>query len=298
MQTTAPMRPAVTTASWVILGIGVVAASIAAILVRYANDAEPLAISFWRCALGAVALLPFGIRRLRAIPRRAAMVSGVAGVFLALHFATWITSLELTTIALSVLLVSTTPIFVALAAPWLLKERLPLQAWAGIGLAFLGTALITGLEVAGASIAGNALALAGAIAACGYVIGGSVARRDLDILQYAIVAYTVAAGVLLAASFVTDVDLVGYDAGTWWAIGAIVIGPQLLGHTLLNFVLAEIDPTTVTVAIMAEPVIASMLAALLFSEIPGLLVYPGGVAILVGIWLVSVARRAPAVIIE
>lgn len=240
----------------------------------------------------------FGANRLKAVDRQGFVVSGVAGLFLALHFGTWITSLELTTIALSVLLVSTTPIFVALVAPWLLRERLHVRGWLGIALALLGTALITGLEVAGASFEGNTLALLGAITAGGYVLAGSLARRDLDILQYAIVAYAAAAVLLLIACLVSGTELLGYGGQTWWAIAAIVVGPQLLGHTLLNFVLADIPATTVTVAIMAEPVIAISLGALLFDEIPGALVYPGGLAILIGIWLVSVARRVPAVIVE
>jgi drug/metabolite transporter (DMT)-like permease len=285
--------------SWVLLAVGVLAASVSAILIRYADDAEPLAISFWRCAAGSALLLPFARRRVRALPRAQARLPLIAGIFLALHFATWITSLELTTVAASVLLVSTTPIFVAVAAWWLFKERQTTTMWIGIGVALAGTTLIALAQEGGdESLLGNLLALAGGAAAGGYVLAGRAARRALGILEYAVVTYAVAAVLLVVACAAGSVPLWGYDAETWWAITAIVAGPQLLGHTTINLVLDDIDPTTVSVTIMAEPVIATALAYMLFDEVPSLLVYPGGVAILIGIYMVTVMRRTPAVILE
>ena len=276
-----------------LLGAGVIAASTSAILIRYATEADALAISFWRCALGAISLAPFALRRLPTTGRGELVTSTIAGVFLAVHFATWIASLDLTTVAASVLLVSTTPVFVA-AASWLLfRQRLTPVAWSGIALALVGTALIAGLDLGGTSFEGNVLALIGGAMAAGYVLAGETARRTLGILQYAVVAYTVAVLVLLPLCLVSGVEMVAYEASTWLAIGAIVAGPQLLGHTVINFVLADIDATTVAVAIMAEPVIATALAFVLFDEVPSALIYPGGAAILLGIYLVSSTARAP-----
>lgn len=283
---------------WAWLGIGVVAASVSAILIRYATDAEPLAISFWRCAAGAACLAPFAAARVRAMDRRSVLMPAAAGAFLALHFATWITSLELTTVASSVLLVSTTPIFVAVAAWALFAERLPSLGWVGIAITLAGTAMIGGGDLEGSSLSGDLLALAGGAAAGGYVLCGQVARRDLGILEYAVVTYSLAAVVLGAACILGEVPLSGYSAKTWWAIAGIVVGPQLLGHTLINFVLKDIDATTVSVAIMAEPVIATSLAFVLFDETPTWLAYPGGAAILAGIYVVSKVARPPAVVVE
>jgi drug/metabolite transporter (DMT)-like permease len=224
------------------------------------------------------------------------VMPAIAGFFLALHFATWITSLDLTTIAASVLLVSTTPIFAAAAGRLLFGERIGRRGWIGIGLAFAGTALIVGTDVSGSDALGNLLALAGGAMAAGYVIAGREARRTLGILPYAVVTYAIAAVLLLPPTLIDGQDLFAYDAGTWVALAAIVIGPQLLGHTIINLVLDDLDATTVSISIMVEPIIASVLAFFLFSETPSALIYPGGLAILVGIYLAS--TRARAVVVE
>lgn len=283
---------------WALLAVGVGAASISAILVRYADGADPLALSFWRCAAGAALLLPFATRGLRRGGSAALRAPAVAGVFLALHFATWMSSVNLTTVAASVLLVSTTPVFVAIAALFLYKERLPAIAWAGILLSTGGAAVVGGGSLGGSSLDGNLLAVAGAATAGGYVMAGQVARRTQGILEYAVVTYAVAAVLLLAVCLVAGVDLAGYPAGTWWATAGLVVGPQLIGHTVINLVLSDIDATTVSVTIMAEPVIATALAYVLFDEAPTWLLYPGGAAILAGIYMVSTARREPVVIVE
>ena len=283
---------------WALLVLGTVAASISAILIRYAEEAHPLAISFWRCSAGALVLVPFAWSKLRRLERSDLKVPAWAGVFLALHFATWITSVGITSIAASVLLVSTAPVFIAIAARYLLAERLPSAAWAGIVVAMLGAVLVTGTNFGGSSVTGNALALIGGATAGGYILAGQIARRRLGILQYAIIAYGVSAVLLVIVCLATGVELFGYSAKTWWAIAGLVVGPQLLGHTVINLVLSELDATTVSVTIMAEPIIAIGLAFLLFSETPTWLVYPGGAAILAGIYVVSTARRQPAQISE
>lgn len=285
-------------ATWAFLWVGVISASISAILTRYADGADPLAISFWRCAAGAAILFPFARRKLMRLDASRLRLPLLSGVFLAIHFGTWITSLTMTTVAAAVLLVSTTPVFVATAAWILFKERLGLPAWSGIALALAGTALIGGADLGGGSLGGDFLALAGGATAAGYVMVGQIARRDLGILEYAVITYASAAVLLVIACAVSGTSLGGYDTTTWIAIAALIIGPQLMGHTVINMVLKDIDATTVSVSIMAEPIIAIVLAFILFSETPSALVYPGGALILFGIYLVSVARRTPAVIVE
>lgn len=285
--------------SWALLAIGVFAVGGSAIIIRYAESAEPLAISFWRCALGAIALAPFGRPGFAKLTKRGWRLPFVAGAFLATHFATWITSLELTTVANSVLLVCTTPVFTAIAARYLFSERLRSVVWLGIALAVGGTALIAvpGGGEGQASRLGDTLALLGGITAAGYTLAGEISRRQLGIVEYAVITYASAAVLLLPVCVMAGVSLFGYSAQTWLAIAGIVIGPQLLGHTILNFVLRDLDATTVTVAIMAEPPIAIGLAFLLFSEAPSVLVYPGGAAIVAGILLVSLNRgKAPEII--
>ena len=286
------------TAPFTLLAVGVAAASLSPILIRYADGADALAISFWRCAAGALILLPFAWRKLRAMPRSELALPAVAGLFLALHFATWIASLEFTSVAASVVLVSTTPIFVALTMSFVFKQELGRSVWTGIVLGLVGTALVGGGDFGGSSLKGDLLALAGGAGAAGYVLAGQRSRQTLGILEYAVVTYGVSALVLAVACVVAGTPLSGYPAGTWWAIVALVAGPQLLGHTMINFVLSDIDATTVSMSIMAEPIVATALAYLLFSEVPAALVYPGGVAILLGIYQVTRASRVPAVVVE
>jgi drug/metabolite transporter (DMT)-like permease len=229
---------------------------------------------------------------------RQLVIPVLAGVSLAAHFATWIPSVNLTSIASSVLLVSTTPVFVAIVARIAFNDRLGQQGWFGIGLALAGVVLIAGLDFEGSTLEGNILALLGGITVAGYVIGGQHARQSLGILEYATVTYAAAALVLLPVCLIGRFELTGYPDRTWLAIAALIVGPQLLGHTLINFSLRAIDATSVSVAVMSEPIIAILLAFIIFGEAPSALAYPGGLAILVGIYLVSVVRRAPAMIVE
>ena len=290
-------------AMWAILTVGVVAVSVSAILIRYASvdadgDASPLAISFWRCALGSLALVPFARWKKRGTTPVTVKYSVIAGVFLAVHFAAFISSVGLTSIASSVLLVSTTPVFTALIAWFLFKERLQLLGWIGIGLTLAGVALIGGGDFGGGSGLGNVLALIGGATAGGYLMVGARARRTMGIVEYAVITYTAAGVLLLAVCLLGDIALWGYGAQTWWAIVGSVIGPQLLGHTLINATLSDIDTTTVAVTIMAEPIIATALAYFLLSESPSLLIYPGGALILLGIYLVTKVSTQPGVPLE
>jgi drug/metabolite transporter (DMT)-like permease len=284
----------ITWPAWPMLWIGISAASTSAVLVRYATGVEPLAIAFWRCAAGAVALAPFAWRRLRAVDGSKMRLPLVAGGFLAVHFGTWITSIRLTTIASSVLLVSTTPVFIAVAAWVLQHQRFPYTTWLGIAIALMGTAIIGGGDVGGSSLLGDLLAVAGAVTAGGYFMAGRLARRHLGILEYATITYAAAALLLLATCLALGVPLTGYALHGWWALAGLITGPQLVGHTFINFSLKEIDPTTVSVAVMAEPVLATILALVLLGEVPPVLVIPGGTAVLFGIYLVTTARPGQA----
>jgi len=292
-----------TWATWTILIIGLLGASVAAILIRYASaddggNAQALAISFWRCTLGALLLAPFARWKTRGATPATAKLSAAAGFFLALHFATWITSVGLTSVASSVLLVSTTPVFTATLAWLLFKERLKPAGWAGIALTLGGIGLIGGGDFGGTSGTGNLLALIGGATAGGYLMFGATARRTLGIVEYAVMTYATAALLLLPVCLVTGIDLWGYGAQTWWAIGGLVVGSQLLGHTMINMALKHIDATTVAVTVMAEPIIATILAALLFAETPSLLIYPGGLLVLAGIYLVTTVRKDPVVTVD
>lgn len=298
MTVATPERAEGSRSPWAALTIGVLAASLSPILIRYANEAPALSVSLYRCGFGALLLLPFAWKRMKEMSLRDYLFPAIAGAFLALHFASWITSIHLTSVAASVVLVSTTPLFVAGLSLLLFRERLSAVGWLGIALGLIGTALISSGSTGGSSLRGDLLALTGGAMAAGYFLGTQRARRTVGIMEYAVATYGTAAIVLLVMCAAGHTRLGGYDAQTWLAIASVIVFPQLIGHTLINFVLKDIDATTVAMTIMVEPILATALAYLLFAETPALLVYPGGVAILVGIYLVMTMKRPIPVVVE
>ncbi|SCX38031.1 Threonine/homoserine efflux transporter RhtA [Klenkia marina] len=263
--------------------------------------APALAIAFWRNAAGAAALLPVLLTRERAATRglrwRDLLSSVVGGLFLAGHFAAWLPSLSMTTVAASIALVTTTPIWTALAAR-LSGVRLPAQVWWGLVLAVGGVALIAGVDVtvSWTALAGDGLALLGAIAAAGYVLAGAKARQTLSTSAYAVVCYSTCAVVVAVAALAVGVPLTGFSARDWWLIAGITVVAQLLGHTLFNLVLSTVGPTVVGLAILLEVPGALLVALVLLQQLPPLLALPGMALVVVGVALVVRASRPPTVV--
>lgn len=274
-----------------LLAGAIVAVSWSAPLVRLADGAPPLAIAFWRTAIASLVLAPPVLLRrraeMRSLDRKDVAAMLLAGGMLAAHFATWIASISLTTVASSALLVSTTPVFVAIAG-YLFAERAGRWGWIGIAIAMVGAALVASadldrLETSGR---GNLLALLGAIAGAGYLTVGRRIRIRRSVLTYAFLVYFSCAAVLLAAALLTRTVLVGFSLETWLVILAIAAGPQLFAHTSLNYLLEKLEATKITVAILAEPLGATLIAFVLFDELPGPLAIPGAILVLIGIGLV------------
>ena len=268
--------------------IGVLAVGASAVFIRLA-EAPALGIAFWRCALGALALLPLAAFNREGIPKGGSLwIGAVSGIALGAHFGTWIASLEYTSVAASVVLVSTTPVFVAVAAYPLFGERTSAMSFAGILLAIVGTAVIAAGEPSsgGTAFFGNILALIGAIMMGVYVlIGRSLRTGGVGALSYSIVGYSAAALTLLLVALSSGVQLWGYSSTTWFWLFVITLGPQLLGHTVLNWALEYVRASIISGAILAEPVIAALLAWLVLSERPGLATLLGGLVVLAGLYL-------------
>jgi drug/metabolite transporter (DMT)-like permease len=261
-----------------------------------------LALAFWRNAAGAAALLPVLLTRerstLHGLRPRDLRSSVVAGLFLAAHFAAWLPSLSMTTVAASVALVTTTPIWTALVAR-ISGVRLAAAVWWGLFLAFAGVVLIVGVDVTVSleALAGDGLALLGAICAGGYVLCGARARQRLATSAYAVVCYSVCAVVIALSAVVVDVPLGGFEARDWWLIGAITVSAQLFGHTLLNLVLSSVGPTVVSLAVLLEVPGALLFALVLLQQSPPLLALPGVVLVVAGVALVVRASR-PSTLVE
>jgi drug/metabolite transporter (DMT)-like permease len=260
-----------------------------------------LALAFWRNAAGAAVLVPLLVREratLHGLRARQLVSSVVAGLFLAAHFAAWLPSLSMTTVAASTALATTTPIWTALAAR-ASGVHLPRQVWWGLGLSVVGAALIAGVDVTVSwnALAGDGLAVLGAICGGGYMLAGARARERLTTSAYTVVCYSTCAIALAVAALVARVPLVGFSARDWWLIAAITFCAQLLGHTVLNQVLRSVGPTVVGLAILLEVPGALLVALVLLQQVPPLLAVPGMLAVVLGVALVVRAGR-PAPVIE
>lgn len=304
--TPAPSRISVKTG----LGLltAVLAVSTSAILIRFAqSDAPSLVIAALRIAVASLALAPIAWVRhsaeLRALTRRELWLALFSGLFLAVHFATWISSLEYTTVASSVVFVSTGPLWVALVSPIFLKEHLSRAALVGLGLSLLGGTIVgladacswnSGLNCPSLSTAlegramwGNFLALMGAWAVTGYFVIGRKLRAGMSLIPYIFLVYSVSALALLATVFITREPLTGYKPVTYLWIVLLALVPQLIGHSTYNWALRYIPATLVATVNLGEPIGSSILAFLILGEVPGTLKIFGALFILLGIYLSS-----------
>ncbi|HEX9377560.1 MAG TPA: DMT family transporter [Actinomycetota bacterium] len=278
-----------------LLVLGVTAVSFSAILIREAH-APSLTIALYRNAFAAALLLPIALVRhraeLRALTRRQVSLAVVSGAILALHFGTWIPSLSYTTVAASVVLVTTQPVWTALGGRVLYGERLRPRTFAGIAVAIAGAAVITGgdLAVSGRAAWGDFLALFGAVAAAAYFMIGRNLRQQLSLVPYVTIVYSCCALLLAPVVVLSGTKAAGFPARTWLLFLAMALVPHILGHTVFNYLLRWLDPTVVAIAIMGEPVGATLLALAFYSEVPPWTAIAGGLLTLAGIYVAIAAQ--------
>jgi len=282
---------------FLVLGVGVVVVSSAAILIRFAqaDGAPSLAIAAIRLAVAAAVLAPFAWLRageeMRRLRRRELGLCILSGTLLAAHFWAWITSLEHTSVASSTALVTTNPLWVALASAIFLRERPGGAAIVGIMLTVAGSVLIFTADAnrthapGSGPVLGNILALVGAISASGYLLVGRALRARVSLTAYIWIAYSTAAGLLLVAALATGASFLSLPSSAWLFMVALALGPQLIGHTTFNWALRRLTATFVAVAILGEPVGSALLAYLFFGERFGALQFAGFVLLLLGIFV-------------
>lgn len=289
---------------------GVSAVSTAAIFIRYAQNggAPSIVIAAARLTFASLILAPVVILRYRSeilrLDRKDMMLALLSGFFLALHFATWITSLEFTTVASSVVLVTTTPLWVAIIAPLVLHEHLEKTAVLGLTFALIG-GIIVGISDAcawqghrlacpplntflnGNAFLGNALALVGALMAAGYLLVGKKIRSRMELVPYLFIVYGMAALVLLGIMAGMGKGFLGLPAldYLWFLLLALI--PQLFGHSIFNWSLKFLPASIVALTLLGEPVGSTILAVILFNEKPGWIKIFGALFILVGIWMAA-----------
>jgi drug/metabolite transporter (DMT)-like permease len=271
--------------------VGVLCVSFGSILVRWAG-APPIALSFYRIGLAALCLAPMAALpaarawpRLAIRPRLALLASGVA---LALHFATWVTSLSYTSIASSVLLVNTAPLFAVGFSRLFLREAAPRIVLVAIAVALLGAGLIAAGDWSASpnSLTGTLLALAGAVCLALHHVAGRGLRDAMPLTPYVFAVWGVAAVTLAVMCAVGRVPLGGYDARTYACFGGLALVPTLGGHGLVNRSLRVLPAPTVGLFLLGEPLGASLLGYLFFREVPSRSTFAGGALVVAALALV------------
>jgi len=289
--------------------LGILAVSTASIFIRFAQVEVPsIVIAAGRLTLATLVIAPFSVKswmkdrvKLEWKTWRLLILSGM---FLGLHFVTWITSLEYTSIASSVVLVTTAPLWVALLSPIFLKEKI--SRWVLIGLVVaLSGAIIVGVGGScaftdgrlicqgmgewwsGRNFTGNVLALLGAILSGAYLMVGRSVRNRLSLPIYTTIVYGIASIVLIVLVFLTGTPVEGYSTASYAWVVALALVPQVIGHTAFNWALKYLSATYVSIALLGEPIGTVILAALFLREKPAILEILGGVLILSGITLAT-----------
>ena len=294
---------------YLIIPLGILAVSTASIFIRFAQAyTSSITIAAFRLSLASLILLPYTLikhgQELRSLKPADLKFALLAGLILAVHFASWITSLEFTSVANSVVLVSTTPLWVALAAPIFLKEETPRIAFLGMGIALLGGVIIAGTDVcvwqsgrlqcqlaAGSSPAqpllGDLLALVGAIAAASYLMIGRHLRRKVSLTPYVFLVYSAAALFLVITMLILEGIPPRFPGQVYLWLILLAVVPQLLGHSIFNWSLKYLPTGYVAVTLLGEPVGSIILAYFFLNEVPPAVKIIGAILILAGIALTS-----------
>ena len=295
------------------LVLGILAVSSASLLIRFAQrEAPSLVIASFRMAIAALILFPFCIKRfcleMKTISRKTLLLLALSGIFLAFHFAFWITSLEYTSVASSVVLVTTAPLWVALFSPLLLNEKLNKWIVLGLAVSLLGSitvGLCSGCTIAGNGINcenlniafhgrafwGDIMALIGAFLSGGYLMVGRKIRGKVSLTSYIFGVYSVSAIILLIIVWIMGEKLTGYSTQTYvWLIGLALI-PQIIGHSVFNWALKYLSAAYVSIALLGEPVGTVILTMIFLKESPAMLELVGGILILTGILLATRSQK-------
>ena len=270
---------------------GIFAVSTGAIFVRLASEAPPLVVAAYRVGLASLLLAPIAWWRarheLRRLSARDYVLAVLAGFFLALHFATWVSSLYYTSVASSVVLVNTNPLWVGLLAPFVSKDRITRLMALGIGVSVVGGVIIGmgDLAISGQALFGDFLAILGSICAAFYILLGRNVRRQVSLLAYVMVCYGSAAIILWVIVLVTGQPITGYSPFTYTMFLGMALVPQIIGHSSYNWALEWVSASMVAVGLLGEPIGSTILAYILFGERLTWAKVVGGAFILTGIYL-------------
>lgn len=275
---------------YVVLFLAILGLSFGSFLAKLA-DAPALIIATYRNGLATLIMAPFVFALCRdefkTLSFRDISAAFASGVFLAFHFATWIASLDYTSVASSTVLVTLQPVFVVLGASVFLKEKVPAKALAAGLLAITGSIIIgfSDFQIGGRALWGDFLALSGAVLIAGYMLIGRRLRQRLSLTAYTFLAYGSCTLTLFLMDLLTGTPLAPYSATNWLLFLAMALIPTIMGHSLLNWNLKYLPASTVSVSVLGEPIGASILAGIFLAELPTTLQILGATLILIGIYL-------------
>ena len=277
--------------TYAVLTIGVICISTAAVIIRLI-EAPATAIAFYRLAIASIFILPLSsflrnTNGLNQIRLQDTLMCLAASVAISIHFVAWIASLEYTSVASSVILVTTSPLIVAFLSKLFFQENLHKNVYVGIALGLIGAVVLTGGDsrLEGRELWGDLLAFIGALSFAFYLILGKRVRTRLNNLDYTSFVFLSASVMLFVISVIANQPLWNFDSKSIIFIVTLAIIPQLIGHSSITWALGSVRATLVSVAIMAEPVGAILLAWLILNEHPSLANLIGGLIILSGIFI-------------
>jgi drug/metabolite transporter (DMT)-like permease len=284
------------------MALGVVAVSSSSILITNLErrGVEPLVIAFYRMLLAtfllALPALKFKRNEIKRLSRNDLILLIISGLFLAIHFGSWISSLKYIPISSSVLLVASHPLFVVIASAVFLGEFPTRRLIGGTILGLAGTGVILGEGFSGLNKAlwGDILALIGALSTVVYLLIGRRVRAHLSLLAYVVPAYSACCFLLLGWAVVLGNRLTGYSGLEWACFLGLAIVPTILGHTVLNWAIKHVAASAISTALLGEPVVASLLALFFFAQMPSVYTIAGGSLVLIGIYLVLSRTPAPS----
>lgn len=269
---------------YLFLIVGVLSMSAAAPLVSVALESGPFAMPFWRLLFASFLVLPFGKPWTIFKTPKVLLWPLLSGLFLALHFAVWVSSFNYISISATAVLVTTAPIFVAILEFLIWKKKPSLLTVLGIVLAISGAVYIAGADgFADATVVGAILSLLGALFGSCYLIVGKIAQEKLSLWQTVSISYPAASILLLLAALAFGNPLIGFEGKVWLAIGLMAIGPQFLGHTALNMGYKYLSPIITSTTNLFEPVGASLIAWIFLSQPVSGNVVLGGILIISGV---------------
>jgi len=277
------------------LAIAVSAVSFAAVLIRLSR-APPMAIATYRMSITTLILCPPAIlsgaySEVARVTRKEAAIIFIAGTALAVHFASWISSLSFTSVASSVIIVNLSPVLVAVIGRYLLRERVTPRMALGMGAALIGCSIIASVDLGSDEInlQGDIYAFAGALAAAVYVLGGRMIRQNIGLFAYVLPVYAVCSLILAGASVLLKTPLYPYQEQEYLIFLALAIVPTIFGHTMYNWALRFVPASLVAVSLLGEPVGAAALAGVILHEYPPPMAVLGAALTLIGIYIT--ARR-------